>query len=230
MRVSAPTSIVVRQVIALGRSELQDFTLVVNDDIRTQLTHHVGRHWMIDQLTVADVEDMMPFIPEDTTQVVDLCCGSGRVSIALDKLVLHGKAKFWLVDGNVNAEVENIKRHWDKYRNDRMARFYNKRDLTEECCRLNGFTNYEYIEADADLEWSKYPKDVDLLFSNRGIGCHWPLKLYESVFPRILKDGATCIFMNGEVLGEIPDYFSTVAVVPESIQDRELIVFRYSAS
>lgn len=208
---------------------MQDFTLVVNEAIRTQLTHHVGRHWMIDQLTVGDIEDMLPFVPEGTTQVVDLCCGSGRVSIALDQLVLQGRAKFWLVDGNVNTEVENIKRHWDKYRNDRMARFYNKRELTEECCRLNGFTNYEYIEVDENLRWSKLPSEVDFLFSNRGIGCHWPLSLYESVFPRILKDGATCIFMNGEVLGEIPDYFSTIAVVPEKIQDRDLIVLRYHA-
>jgi SAM-dependent methyltransferase len=208
---------------------LEDFTLVVNEDIRTQLTHHVGRHWMIDQLTIADIEDMLPFVPANTTQVVDLCCGSGRVAIALDKLVLHGKAKFWLVDGNVGAEVENIKRHWDKYRNDTMARFYNKRDLTEECCRLNDFNNYEYIEADENLQWSKLPTEVDFLFSNRGIGCHWPLNLYESTFPKILTDGATCIFMNGEVLGEIPGYFSKVAVVQEKIQDRELIVLRYNA-
>ncbi len=213
----------------MRRRELEDFTLVVNEDIRTQLTHHVGRHWMIDQLTVADIEDMLPFVPENTTQVVDLCCGSGRVAIALDKLVLHGKAKFWLVDGNVRAEVENIKRHWDKYRNDEIARFYNKRELTEECCRLNDFDNYEYIEADENLQWSKLPTDVDFLFSNRGIGCHWPLGLYADTFPKILKDGATCIFMNGEVLGEIPEYFSKVAVVQEEIQDRELIVLRYNA-
>ena len=211
------------------RRELEDFTLVVNEDIRTQLTHHVGRHWMIDQLTVADIEDMSPFVPDDTTQVVDLCCGSGRVSIALDKLVLHGKAKFWLVDGSVEAGVENIKRHWDKYRNDRIARFYNKRELTEECCRLNDFDSYEYLEVDENLHWSNLPKDVDFLFSNRGIGCHWPLSLYASIFPRILKDGAICMFMNGEVLGDIPEYFSTVAVVPEKIQDRELIVFQYNA-
>ena len=209
---------------------MQDFTLVVNDEIRTQLTHHVGRHWMIDELTVADVEDMLPFIPENTRNVVDLCCGSGRVSIALDQLVLHGRAKFWLVDGNVETEVGAIKRHWDKYRNDRIARFYNKRALTEECCRLNGFTNYQYIEVDRNLEWSMLPADVDFLFSNRGIGCHWPLGLYQSVFPRILRDGAICIFMNGEVLGEIPAYFSEVAVVDEKIQDRSLIVFRYDAS
>jgi len=151
---------------------LEDFTLVVNEDIRTQLTHHVGRHWMIDQLTVADIEDMLPFLPDDITQVVDLCCGSGRVSIAFDKLVTHGKAKFWLVDGNVQNEVENIKRHWDKYHNDRIARFYNKRELTEECCRLNSFSNYEYVEVDGDLNWSTLPTDVDVLFSNRGIGCH----------------------------------------------------------
>ena len=145
---------------------MKDFTLVVNDEIRTQLTHHVGRHWMIDELTVADVEDLLPFIPEDPTNVVDLCCGSGRVSIALDKLVLHGRAKFWLVDGNVEADVGRIKRHWDKYRNDRIARFYNKRELTEECCRLNDFTNYEYIEVDQNLRWSKLPTGVDFLFSN----------------------------------------------------------------
>lgn len=208
---------------------MDNFTLVVNDDIRTQLTHHVGRHWMIDQLTVADIEDMSPFVPENTAQVVDLCCGSGRVSIALDKLVLRGKAKFWLVDGNVQNDVENIKRHWDKYSNDRIARFYNKRELTEECCKLNDFDSYEYIEVDADLQWSKLPTDVDFLFSNRGIGCHWPLSLYSSIFPKILKDGAICIFMNGKVLGEIPEYFSKVAVVEEKIQDRELIVLRYNA-
>jgi SAM-dependent methyltransferase len=208
---------------------LEDFSLVVNEDIRTQLTHHVGRHWMIDQLTVADVEDMLPFIPENTTQVVDLCCGSGRVSIALDQLVFRGKAKFWLVDGNVQNDVENIKRHWDKYRDDKIARFYNKRDLTEECCRLNDFSNYEYVEADANLQWSKLPTNVDFLFSCRGIGCHWPLSLYGSIFPKILKDGAVCMFMRGKVLGEIPEYFSTIAVVEEKIQDRELIVFRYDA-
>jgi SAM-dependent methyltransferase len=207
--------------ISVEERDLEDFTLVVNDEIRTQLTHHVGRHWMIDELT--------PFIPEDTTQVVDLCCGSGRVSIALDKLVLHGRAKFWLVDGNVEAEVDNIKRHWDRYRNDKIARFYNKRELTEECCRLNDFDNYEYIEVDSSLQWSELPTDVDFLFSNRGIGCHWPLSLYESVFPRILRDGAVCIFMNGGVLGDVPEYFSKVAVVEEKIQDRSLIVFRYDA-
>lgn len=208
---------------------MKDFTLVVNDEIRTQLTHHVGRHWMIDELTVADVEDMLPFIPEEPTNVVDLCCGSGRVSIALDKLVLNGRAKFWLVDGNVEADVDSIKRHWDKYRNDRIARFYNKRELTEECCRLNDFTHYEYIEVDQNLRWSKLPTGVDFLFSNRGIGCHWPLSLYEPVFPRILRDGAICVFMNGEVLGEKPAYFSKVAVVEEKIQDRSLIAFRYDA-
>lgn len=208
---------------------MQDFRLIVNDDIRTQLTHHVGRHWMIDELTVGDVEDMMPFIPEDTTRVVDLCCGSGRVSIALDQLVFKGKARFWLVDGNVQSDVDSIKRHWDKYHHDRMARFYNKRELTEECCRLNGFTNYEYIEVDENLEWPELPSDVDFLFSCRGIGCHWPLSLYEATFPKILRDGAICMFMNGEVLGRIPEYFSTVAVVPEKIQDRELIVLRYEA-
>ena len=184
---------------------------------------------MIDELTVADVEDMLPFIPEDTAQVIDLCCGSGRVSIALDKLVLRGRAKFWLVDGNVQNDVENIKRHWDKYANDRIARFYNKRELTEECCRLNGFESYEYIEVDARLQWSKLPTNVDFLFSNRGIGCHWPLDLYSSIFPKVLKDGATCIFMNGKVLGRIPDYFSKVTVIEEKIQDRQLIVLRYNA-
>ena len=110
-----------------------------------------------------------------------------------------------------------------------IARFYNKRDLTEECCRLNDFNNYAYIEVDENLQWSKLPTEVNFLFSNRGIGCHWPLNLYESTFPKILKDGATCIFMNGEVLGEIPGYFSKVAVVQEKIQDRELIVLRYNA-
>jgi hypothetical protein len=35
--------------------------------------------------------------------------------------------------------------------------------------------------------------------------------------------------MNGEVLGEIPGYFSKIAVVQEKIQDRELIVLRYNA-
>lgn len=208
---------------------MKDFTLVVNDAIRTQLTHHVGRHWMIDELTVADVEDMSPFIPQSASQVVDLCCGSGRVSIALDKLVFHGRAKFWLVDGNVTAEVENIKRHWDKYHNDKIARFYNKRELTEECCRLNEFSCYEYIEVDEQLGWSKLPTDVDFLFSNRGIGCHWPLSLYEDMFPKILRNGATCIFMNGEVLGRIPEYFSRIAVVDEKVQDRSLIVLRYEA-
>ena len=206
---------------------MKDFTLVVNDAIRTQLTHHVGRHWMIDELTVADVEDMSPFIPENASRVVDLCCGSGRVSIALDKLVFHGRARFWLVDGNVSADVENIKRHWDKYHNDKIARFYNKRELTEECCRLNDFSCYEYIEVDETLGWSKLPTEVDFLFSNRGIGCHWPLGLYEDLFPKILATGATCIFMNGEVLGRIPDYFSRVAVVDEKVQDRSLIVLRY---
>ena len=36
--------------------------------------------------------------------------------------------------------------------------------------------------------------------------------------------------MNGEVLGEIPDYFSEIAVVDEKIQDRSLIVLRYDGS
>jgi hypothetical protein len=35
--------------------------------------------------------------------------------------------------------------------------------------------------------------------------------------------------MNGEVLGEIPAYFSKIAIVQEKIQDRELIVLRYNA-
>jgi hypothetical protein len=36
--------------------------------------------------------------------------------------------------------------------------------------------------------------------------------------------------MNGEVLGDIPEYFSKIAVIEETIQDRELIVLRYNAS
>ena len=73
MHVTSRTSIVDRSAFdgPDGRRDLEDFTLIVNDEIRTQLTHHVGRHWMIDELTVADVEDMVPFIPENTTQVVD---------------------------------------------------------------------------------------------------------------------------------------------------------------
>ena len=206
---------------------MEDFELITNEAIRTQLAHHVGRHWMIDELTAADAEDMMPFLPEDARQVVDICCGTGRVSIGLDKLILRGKAKFWLVDGNVAPPVEEIERHWEKYENDSIPRFYNKRNLAEECCRLNGLSNYEYLEVNEELEWPKLPRQVDFLFSNRGIGCHWPLKMYAHIFPEILRHGAICMFMNGEALGDIPDYFSKVAVVREKIQERELIVLRF---
>lgn len=206
---------------------VEDFELITNETIRAQLTHHVARHWMIDELTAADVEDMRPYLPQDTRQVVDVCCGTGRVSIGLDKLLFHGSAKFWLVDGHVTPQVEGIERHWGTYENDSTPRFYNKRNLTEECCRLNGLSNYEYLEVNDKLEWPKLPENVDFLFSSRGVGCHWPLKMYAHIFPRILRRGAICMFMNGEVLGEIPEYFSTIAVVPEKIQERELIVLRF---
>lgn len=207
---------------------MEEFELITSKAIRAQLSHHVARHWMIDELTAADVEDMSSFVPADARQVVDLCCGTGRVSIGLDKLLLRGSAKFWLVDGNVSRPVEGIERHWQRYGDDSIARFYNKRELTEECCRLNGFFNYEYIEVLQDLKWQKLPANVDFLFSNRGIGCHWPLSIYADIYQKILRRGAICIFMKGEALGEIPDYFHEVAVVREKIQGRELIVLRFA--
>lgn len=208
---------------------LEDFELVTSKAIRSQLSHHVARHWMIDELTAADVEDMVPFVPSNTRQVVDLCCGTGRVSIGLEKLLLRGRAKFWLVDGDVAQPVKEIERHWQRYEDDSIARFYNKRQITEECCRINELPNYEYIEVSQDLEWSKLPENVDFLFSNRGIGCHWPLSIYAHIYPKILRDGAICMFMKGEALGDIPDYFCEVAVVREKIQERELIVLRFDS-
>lgn len=205
------------------------FELTTNEEIRELLEKHTSLHHVISMLTQRDVEDMQPFLPADTQQVVDLCCGTGRVSIALDKLVFAGKVKFWLVDGDVEGSTRDMPQYWDQYDNDSVARFYNKRDLTEELCRLNDFTNYEYLEVNDRLEWPRLPENVDFLFSNRAIGCHFPLAMYEDIFPRILRDGAICMFMNRPALGSIPDYFEQVAVVQEIAQGRELIVLRYTA-
>ncbi|MCH2172976.1 hypothetical protein MK489_19535 [Myxococcota bacterium] len=206
------------------------FELTTNREIREMLEKHTSLHHVIGVLSQRDVEDMQPFLPANTLQVVDLCCGTGRVSIALDKLLLHGQAKFWLVDGHVEGATKDMPQYWDQYENDSVARFYNKRDLTEELCRLNSFSNYEYLTVSENLEWSRLPENVDFLFSNRAIGCHFPLAMYEDIYPRILRDGAVCMFMNRPALGRIPDYFEEVAVVQEKSQGRELIVLRYTAA
>jgi SAM-dependent methyltransferase len=206
----------------------EDFHLITNKEIEILFEKQLLNHWMVDNLTRGDVMNLEEFLPSNTTQVVDLCCGSGRVSIGLDKLVTKGSAKFWLVDGEIAGETEDITKCWDKYSEDRTARFYNKKDLTEKLCSLNNFSNYEYIEVDENLDWSILPKNIDFLFSIRGIGCHWPLKLYEEVFPKILRDGAICLFMNHPILGEIPDYFSPIGTAWETVMRRPLIVLKYT--
>jgi hypothetical protein len=62
-------------------------------------------------LTQRDAEDIQPFLPENPTQIVDLCRGTGWVSIAPDKLLLHGSASFWLVDGHVEGDTQKTPRH-----------------------------------------------------------------------------------------------------------------------
>lgn len=202
---------------------MDDFKLKTTPAVDKQLKRQVRLSWMIDQVTIGDCKDMMRFLPNTCENVVDLGCGTGRVSVILQQQPELADAKFWLVDGNYDTGIG----HYGVY-DDEEARFYNTKEITEECCDINGLTNYEYITMNDKFEWDQYPSDIDFLFSVRSVGCHWPLRLHHDSLQRVLRKGAVCVFMNQDILGDIPPFFQVLVQTTEIIQRRPLIVLRYN--
>jgi len=175
--------------------------------------------------TACDLTDMAPYLPRQAEHVIDLGCGSGRLSAALNNAYPRWEATYWLVDGDSH---DFHKLHWGQYENDGVARFYNQRALTEHLCRINSLLNYRYVLVEDSLKWSQYPPPADLLFSNRSIGWHFPVDIYKDVYPRILKPGAVCLFTwRRELEQTLPAYFEQVTMERESFQNREILVVRY---
>lgn len=210
---------------ALEAAPAQRFALEYDEDLARLFEAQCSSPAQVEERTWCDVEDMRPFLPVKPQHVVDLGCGSGRLSVALNASFSEWEAKFWLVDAE---EGEPSELAWGQYQHDGVIRLYNQRQLTERLCRLNGLTLYEYVGVTRDLEWSTLPPAADLLFSNRSIGWHFPIDIYADLFPRILAPDAVCIFTwHPDLEQNLPSYFATTAMARESFQGRDLLVARY---
>ena len=200
----------------------------IEDLFKTQLS--LPQHTL--QRTSCDVFDMLEFFPRNVENVIDLGCGSGRVSIGLSKTLLN-PIKYWLVD----CEDSSMEKHWGQYCFDGETRFYNKRELTEHFCKLNGLQDYQYVVVDKKLNWSEIPPKADVLFSKYAIGWHFPIKTYEHIYPKILKEGAVCFFTwqikkttTFEYYVEnLPSYFKVLKIYKDSFpfQRNKTMVLRY---
>jgi len=202
--------------------------LKLDDGLRSVISSQNSRAEDIERRTACDVRDMLPFLSKKPSQVLDLGCGSGRLSVGLFKTFPEWNAKFWLADGDCGDAP--LRGSWDIYF-DKEPRFYNKRIATERLCELNGLTNFEYITIGSDMNWSTYPERIDLMFSNRSIGYHFMIKIYEGVYPRILAPGALCIFVVREdapQLSDLPPGFEVLDRTISTYMQCVLLITRYN--
>jgi len=175
----------------------------------------------IQERTGCDIEDMLEYLPAKIKNVIDLGCGSGRISIGLNYTLKDENVKYWLVD----SKNSDLKKYWDQYPLKDKPRYYNKREITEQFCALNKLENYEYVEVDKYSNWSKLPPKADVLFSKYALGWHFPIGLYNKIYPKILREGAICFFTirheNKETLPEyklsnLPSFFEIVNIFIDS--------------
>jgi SAM-dependent methyltransferase len=199
-------------------------TLQTDSEIQPMLDVQGARD--INARTTGDIADMRQFLPDNPTNVIDLGCGSGRVSIGLAQTFPQWQAKYWLVDGEATGPLV---KDWARY-NDRVVRFCNKAALTARMCQLNQFTNYEYINIGNDFSWPKFPDKAELLYSQNAFGFHYPIMFYKDVYPKILLPGAICIFHARLLMDTLPPYFTKIGAVEKcSYYDKQsLLVVKYT--
>ncbi len=163
--------------------------------------------------TWCNVMDMFPWLPEPRAgqQVIDLGCGSGRVSIGMTKL-WNPHARYWTVDGD--ADVIG-RQQWCVAQRGAGKGFYTRVDVMIEFCNAND-VHHRPVLINKDLQWDELPPPADVLFSMYSVGNHYPLTLYERLYPQILKDRATVCFTHNPATGEIPDYFQVLDRKPDS--------------
>ena len=225
----------IRRSVKLGNNYLDrsaakrdkiDVKFQVDSEIRTLIEKQNSCPEEIEKRTNYDIRDLIPFIPDEVNNIIDLGCGTGRLSIGLNKCLPELNAKYWLLDGDVGSLDCPI--YWETY-NDDKPRFYNVASLTKRMCDINGLKNYEFIKINDDFSPVTMPEKSEFLFSNRSIGWHFPLKTYEDIFPKILKDKAICVFTwrKGTDTGAIPSCLHKIAEVKESYQDRPVLVTIY---
>lgn len=175
----------------------------------------------IQERTNCDVKDMLMYFPNKVRNVIDLGCGSGRVSIGLNYVLKDEKIKYWLID----SKNSNLKRHWGQYPLKDGSHFYNRKEVTERFCVLNNMENYEYIVVGPLYNWSKIPPKADVLFSKYAFGWHFPIGLYNKNYPKILREGAICFFtIRHETedtlleykLSSLPSFFEVVDIFVDS--------------
>jgi hypothetical protein len=162
--------------------------------------------WDIEERTRRDVADMITYLPMDMANIIDLGCGSGRISVGLNSYfndaTFNYNPKFWLCD----CDDSEMKKYWDLY-TDNQPRFYNKRILTERFCRMNELTNFEYVSINEQYEFNKTIPPANVLYSKYSIGWHFPIGTYTDKYPDILKPGAVCFFTVRPETDEIPDAY-----------------------
>ena len=173
----------------------------------------------IQERTECDIKDMLKYLPDNIKNIIDLGCGSGRLSIGLHYVLKNNNIKYWLVD----CEDSDLKKLWAQYSISDSARFYNKRILTEHFCDLNNFKNFEYIPVDDNFYWKRLPELSDVLFSKYAFGWHFPIGLYDKIYPYILKNNAVCFFtirhensLPEYDLKNLPKYFEIIDIFTDS--------------
>lgn len=204
-----------------------------NKGIRRVLKAQNSRPADMVERTRCDVLDMAPHLPKHPANVIDLGCGSGRLSAGLHRAHPEWDAKFWLLDGKVPSGPLRTANTWGwgNYTEAGLRKkplFYNDWRATKSLCDSNGLTNYEFVEITSDYTLSVIPVKADLLFANRSVGYHFPISLYVDLYPQMLKQGAVCIFTYREVTGPVPEMFQVVKCVKERYQGRELLITRFS--
>ena len=170
-----------------------------------QLTH--SAHVNAERRTWCNVMDMFPHLPEpgEVRNVIDLGCGSGRVSVGLANL-WDEKPRYWMVDGDAEGEIGRAQ--WGVFGAQGKG-FYSRHDVMIEFCNFNSLC-FTPVLIDSELAWSEEPKGADVLISMYSIGNHYPITMYEDRYPRILKNGALVFLTYDPRTGEMPSYFEII--------------------
>lgn len=120
-----------------------------------------------DKLSVCEYETFKHYIGKPK-KILELGCGLGRMSVYLNKQ-LDYDPKFILAD--FDDVSKKIKYGWNPGKS-----FYNKLNLTNKFCLMNGLINFETFDLSKN-DILKL-KDIDLIISVMSVGFHYPIEQY----------------------------------------------------
>ncbi len=165
---------------------------------------------LLDYQECPDVQNAMGALSDiEPKKCLEVGCGLGRVSVYLNKTFSWG-AEFYMLDGDSGTEqIAGISYELKEA-------YYNSLSATKEFCAANGLQNCVLLDAHKkELPTEK----IDLCYSFKAIGFHWPINEYLDILYTCLQPGALLLF---GIRSELREYYSS-----DKIFDRRINFNRF---